>query len=217
MEHSRLLAGSATRRCASEPTHAPTATGGGDASRSGIDQRAEEGRSTRLAVRRSAGLSERRRTRFRRADRPSLRRPRSGGRRRRDRPRRSRVSTATRSRSSSTARPAPRQRCPAILHLHGGGMAIGGADRRSVRAMARRTGRRRRGGDRGRVPQLGRARSGRTRSPPGSTTAPRRCMWMASNRDRLGVSTIVVSGESGGGNLTLATAIRAKRDGDHRC
>ncbi|MDH4147177.1 MAG: alpha/beta hydrolase, partial [Acidimicrobiia bacterium] len=37
--------------------------------------------------------------------------------------------------------------------------------------------------------------------------------WMAANKDRLGVSNIVVSGESGGGNLTLATTLAAKRDG----
>jgi acetyl esterase/lipase len=36
---------------------------------------------------------------------------------------------------------------------------------------------------------------------------------MAANKDRLGVSKIVVSGESGGGNLTLATALKAKKDG----
>ena len=36
---------------------------------------------------------------------------------------------------------------------------------------------------------------------------------MHEHRAALGISTIVVSGESGGGNLTLATALRAKRDG----
>lgn len=37
--------------------------------------------------------------------------------------------------------------------------------------------------------------------------------WTHGNRKRLGISRIVVSGESGGGNLSLATTIRAKRDG----
>ena len=37
---------------------------------------------------------------------------------------------------------------------------------------------------------------------------------MHEHRDQLGISTLVVSGESGGGNLTLATALRAKREGD---
>ncbi len=41
--------------------------------------------------------------------------------------------------------------------------------------------------------------------------------WMHEHRSDLRVSKIVVSGESGGGNLTLATTLKAKRDGrlDH--
>ena len=37
--------------------------------------------------------------------------------------------------------------------------------------------------------------------------------WMHAHRDDLGVSKLVVSGESGGGNLTLATTLRARQDG----
>ncbi|MGL5867184.1 MAG: alpha/beta hydrolase fold domain-containing protein, partial [Dermatophilaceae bacterium] len=37
--------------------------------------------------------------------------------------------------------------------------------------------------------------------------------WLAASRERLGISTIIVSGESGGGNLALATTLAAKRDG----
>ena len=37
--------------------------------------------------------------------------------------------------------------------------------------------------------------------------------WVIDRRDVLGISTLIVSGESGGGNLTLATVLRAKRDG----
>lgn len=37
--------------------------------------------------------------------------------------------------------------------------------------------------------------------------------WLHENRDTLGISTLVVAGESGGGNLTLATAIKANREG----
>jgi len=37
--------------------------------------------------------------------------------------------------------------------------------------------------------------------------------WVHEKRDDLGVSEIVVSGESGGGNLSIATALNAKREG----
>jgi acetyl esterase/lipase len=40
---------------------------------------------------------------------------------------------------------------------------------------------------------------------------------MSDNASRLGVAKLIVSGESGGGNLTLATALKAKQDGQiHR-
>jgi acetyl esterase/lipase len=37
--------------------------------------------------------------------------------------------------------------------------------------------------------------------------------WVYANRASLGISHIVISGDSGGGNLTLSTALRANRDG----
>jgi acetyl esterase/lipase len=37
--------------------------------------------------------------------------------------------------------------------------------------------------------------------------------WAHRERRRLGISELIVSGESGGGNLALATALRARRDG----
>lgn len=37
--------------------------------------------------------------------------------------------------------------------------------------------------------------------------------WVHEHRDELGISRLTVVGESGGGNLTLATALRAKREG----
>ena len=37
--------------------------------------------------------------------------------------------------------------------------------------------------------------------------------WMHARRDDLGLASIVVTGESGGGNLSLATALKAKREG----
>ena len=36
--------------------------------------------------------------------------------------------------------------------------------------------------------------------------------WMFDNKEKLGVSKIIISGESGGGNLTLATTLKAKKD-----
>lgn len=41
--------------------------------------------------------------------------------------------------------------------------------------------------------------------------------WMHAHRDELGISKIVVSGESGGGNLTIATTLAARRDGVLDC
>jgi acetyl esterase/lipase len=37
--------------------------------------------------------------------------------------------------------------------------------------------------------------------------------WVHAHRATLGISTLTVAGESGGGNLALATALRAKREG----
>jgi acetyl esterase len=49
--------------------------------------------------------------------------------------------------------------------------------------------------------------------PAGLNDCASALQWLSDNRARLGVSTIVVSGESGGGNLALATALKAKQDG----
>lgn len=37
--------------------------------------------------------------------------------------------------------------------------------------------------------------------------------WVHANKATLGIAKLIVSGESGGGNLTLATTLKAKRDG----
>ncbi|MFT4712098.1 MAG: acetyl esterase/lipase [Candidatus Azotimanducaceae bacterium] len=37
--------------------------------------------------------------------------------------------------------------------------------------------------------------------------------WTWANRERLGISSIVISGESGGGNLAIATTLKAKQEG----
>ncbi|MEM7538467.1 MAG: alpha/beta hydrolase fold domain-containing protein [Chloroflexota bacterium] len=49
--------------------------------------------------------------------------------------------------------------------------------------------------------------------PAGLNDCVSALQWMNENRETLGVSKIVVSGESGGGNLSLATALKAKQDG----
>jgi len=102
---------------------------------------------------------------------------------------------------------------PGLLHLHGGGMVLleaagaGYATWRDDLAAAGfvvvgvefRNG----GGKHGPYP-----------FPAGLNDCTSALRWMAANKAHLGVSKIVVSGESGGGNLTLATTLRANRDGD---
>jgi acetyl esterase/lipase len=38
--------------------------------------------------------------------------------------------------------------------------------------------------------------------------------WVHAHREQLGITTMTVAGESGGGNLALATTLKAKRDGN---
>jgi acetyl esterase/lipase len=101
---------------------------------------------------------------------------------------------------------------PGVLHVHGGGMvlleAAGPGYHRwrddlaasglVVVGVEFRNG----GGKHGPYP-----------FPAGLHDCTSALRWMSDNRDRLGVSKIVVSGESGGGNLSLATVLKAKRDG----
>lgn len=101
---------------------------------------------------------------------------------------------------------------PGVLHLHGGGMvlleAAGAAYARWRDELAAsglivvgvefRNG----GGKHGAYP-----------FPAGLNDCSSALQWVIENRARLGISTLIVSGESGGGNLTLATTLKAKRDG----
>jgi acetyl esterase len=100
---------------------------------------------------------------------------------------------------------------PGVLHLHGGGMVLleaagaGYAGWRDELAAAGlvvvgvefRNG----GGKHGPHP-----------FPAGLDDCTSALRWMNDNRRALGISKIVVSGESGGGNLTLASTLKAKRD-----
>ena len=101
---------------------------------------------------------------------------------------------------------------PAIVHTHGGGMVLGAAaDPNYVRW-------------RDELAAVGlivvgvefRNGSGKLGNhpfPAGLNDCASALQWTHDNRDALGISAIVVSGESGGGNLALATALKAKQDG----
>ena len=49
--------------------------------------------------------------------------------------------------------------------------------------------------------------------PAGLNDCAAAVRWVAANRAELGISHLIVSGESGGGNLTLTIAHKAKREG----
>ncbi len=59
----------------------------------------------------------------------------------------------------------------------------------------------------------GGGKEGRYPFPAGLNDCSSALQWLHDHRGDFGVSNIVVSGESGGGNLTLATTLKAKRDG----
>lgn len=102
---------------------------------------------------------------------------------------------------------------PGVLHIHGGGMVVleaAGPGYVRWRDQLAATGLvvvgvefRNGGGKHGPHP-----------FPAGLNDCTSALRWTGEHRTRLGISKIVVSGESGGGNLTLATTLRAKRDGD---
>jgi acetyl esterase len=101
---------------------------------------------------------------------------------------------------------------PGLMHLHGGGMAILQAGHQAAT------------GWRGLLAAQGCVVVGvefRNSAgvlgphpfPAGLDDCASALDWMHDNRAELDLSSIVVTGESGGGNLSLATAIRAKREG----
>jgi acetyl esterase/lipase len=101
---------------------------------------------------------------------------------------------------------------PAVLHLHGGGMVVGQAAdgqyarwRDELAAV-------------GMVVigvefRNGAGKQGAHPFPAGLNDCASALQWVTDNRARLGISKLIVSGESGGGNLTLATTLKAKREG----
>jgi len=101
---------------------------------------------------------------------------------------------------------------PAVLHIHGGGMvlleAAGAAYSRWRDELAAT----------GMVVVGVEFRNGGGKHEPhpfpaGLTDCTSALQWMGAKKSELGIAKIVVSGESGGGNLSLATTLRAKRDG----
>ncbi|SPM36050.1 Acetyl esterase/lipase [Mycobacterium rhizamassiliense] len=101
---------------------------------------------------------------------------------------------------------------PGVVHLHGGGMAIASAADATymrLREHFASTGLvvvgvefRNSGGKLGPHP-----------FPAGLNDCAAGVRWAAANRAELGISHLIVNGESGGGNLTLTVAHKAKREG----
>ncbi len=101
---------------------------------------------------------------------------------------------------------------PGIIHLHGGGMVIleaAGPGYARWRDELAGTGMvvvgvefRNGGGKHGPYP-----------FPAGLNDCTSALQWVTDNKAKLGISRVIVSGESGGGNLTLATTLKAKQDG----
>lgn len=101
---------------------------------------------------------------------------------------------------------------PAVVHTHGGGMVLAtAADANYVRwrdelaaadlvvvGVEFRNG----GGKLGPHP-----------FPAGLNDCAAAAQWVIANAEQLGVSSVIMSGESGGGNLAVATALKAKQDG----
>jgi acetyl esterase len=111
------------------------------------------------------------------------------------------------SRPAGTAGP-----LPGVVHLHGGGMAILSASHEVYlrwRENLAATG----------VVVVGvefrnsAGRLGVHPYPAGLNDCAAAIRWVAANHRDLGVSQLIVSGESGGGNLSLAVAHKAKREG----
>ncbi|MEM8856817.1 MAG: alpha/beta hydrolase fold domain-containing protein [Chloroflexota bacterium] len=101
---------------------------------------------------------------------------------------------------------------PGLLHIHGGGMAIlsaAGPLYERWRQKLAATG----------MVVVGvqfrnaAGALGPHAFPAGLNDCTSALQWMHDNRESLGISKLVVSGESGGGNLTLATTLKAKADG----
>jgi len=101
---------------------------------------------------------------------------------------------------------------PCVVHFHGGGMVLMTAQdpgfvrwRKSLAAS-------------GLVVvgvefRNGGGRLGTHPFPAGLNDCASAVQWVHANRSELGIASITLSGESGGGNLSIATALKANREG----
>ena len=101
---------------------------------------------------------------------------------------------------------------PCVVHLHGGGMVVMSAEdpgfillRNSLAAMGMIV--------IGAEFRNGGGRLGAHPFPAGLNDCNSAVQWADEQRGALDISKIIVSGESGGGNLSLATTLKAKQDG----
>ena len=101
---------------------------------------------------------------------------------------------------------------PCVLHTHGGGMVLMTAqDPMFIRwrnSLAQR----------GMVVvgvefRNGAGELGPHPFPAGLNDCASAAQWVHANRENLGISTVTISGESGGGNLCIATTLKAKQEG----
>ncbi len=104
------------------------------------------------------------------------------------------------------------ERIPAIVHTHGGGMVIASADDPNYRYLRDQL------AAAGMVVvgvefRNGAGRLGNHPFPAGLNDCSSAQQWAHENRDELGISKLVMSGESGGGNLSIATTLKASREG----
>lgn len=100
---------------------------------------------------------------------------------------------------------------PCLVHTHGGGMVILKAEDPNYERWRQEL------ASRGLLVlgvefRNGGGALGNHPFPAGLNDCASATRWAFKNRDELGVSSIIVSGESGGGNLCLATALKANRE-----
>ena len=104
------------------------------------------------------------------------------------------------------------EKVPCVLHTHGGGMIIMTATdpvyRRWRKSLAQK----------GVVTvgvefRNGAGSLGNHPFPAGLNDCASAARWICENKEALGVGSLIISGESGGGNLAIATTLKALREG----